>query len=481
MMRCAATTFVAAFSFLVSPAALTAQTFPVDDAVLRRIWAVGMDSSQVYPLAQTLLDSIGPRLTGTPQQEAAVDWALARFAAWGIAGRKEQYGTFRGWRRGVTHVDLIAPRVRTLEGMLLAWSIGTGNKDVEGEAVLPPLESEDLTAWLASVKGKFVLRGEAQPTCRPPDDWERWAKPGAKPGRPASMPALPKRATLSLEQLEAAGVAGLISNNWSKGWGTDKLFSTKAKSVPSVQLSCEDFGLVYRLAENRQAPRLRLNADAQPLGDVPVYNTLGEIKGKVKPDEYVLLSAHYDSWDGASGATDNGTGSVIMLEAMRILKAAYPTPKRTILAALWNGEEQGLIGSKAFVKANPAIVEGVHALFNHDDGPGPVTSISGQGIKAAEQYFAAWFGKIPPELARDIQRDAPGTPDDGGTDHVSFIEAGAPAFPLIGPSWSYGTYTWHTNRDTFDKLSFDNLKANATLVAMLAYLASEDSVKMPHP
>ena len=115
----------------------------------------------------------------------------------------------------------------------------------------------------------------------------------------------------------------------------------------------------------------------------------------------------------------------------------------------------------------------------HDDGAGRITGISGQGIKAAERYFAEWMGKVPPELVRDVKRDFPGTPDRGGTDHVSFLAAGAPAFSPTGDSWSYGTYTWHTNRDTFDKLSFDDLKANATLIAMLAYLASEDATKMP--
>jgi carboxypeptidase Q len=271
----------------------------------------------------------------------------------------------------------------------------------------------------------------------------------------------------------------VLTSNWSKGWGTDKIFGAKTKQIPIVQLSCEDYGLVYRLAENRQGPRVRVNTKAEHRGDVPVFNAVAEIKGTEKPTEYVMLSAHFDSWDGSSGATDNGTGSIVMMEAMRILKAAYPKPKRSILVGHWNGEEQGLNGSKGFVKAHPEIVEGLHALFNQDNGTGRIATISGQGFAAAEEYFTRWLGQLPTELTQNIKRNFPGQRSGGGSDHASFLAAGAPGFSLSSLPWNYGTYTWHTNRDTFDKISFDDLKANATMVAMLAYLASEDATKLP--
>ena len=168
-----------------------------------------------------------------------------------------------------------------------------------------------------------------------------------------------------------------------------------------------------------------------------------------------------------------------MMEAMRILKAAYPKPKRTILVGHWNGEEQGLDGSTAFVKAHPEILSGLHVLFNQDEGTGRITDISGQGFASAEKYFTRWLGQLPTELTHDIQRHFPGTPDGGNSDHAPFVAAGAPGFDLGSLPWNYDAYTWHTNRDTFDKISFDDLKANATLIAMLAYLASEDSTRMP--
>jgi carboxypeptidase Q len=459
------------------PLPVAAQTFPTQDSVLRRIWALGMDSTQTYPLAQALVDSIGPRLTGTPQQAAAVDWALARYAAWNIPARKEQYGTSRGWSRGHTHVDLLAPRMRTLDGTLLAWSPGTGGQDVDGDVVLPPTAAENLATWLASVKGKYVLATSAASSCRPSDDWRKWAARNSEPGRPGSLPKPPERVEVDVDQLAAAGVAGILKTSWSGGWGTDWVTGAKAKQVPTVQLSCEDYGLVYRLAENRQGPRLRVNAQATHQGDRPVSNVIAELKGREKPDEYVILSAHLDSWDGASGATDNGTGTILMMEAMRILKAVYPRPKRTILVGHWNGEEQGLNGSKGFVKAHPDVVQGLHVLFNQDNGTGRIASISGQGFTAAGEYFTRWFSRIPPELVRDIRQESPGTRG-VGSDYAAFTTVGAPGFALFSHPWSY-RYTGHTNRDTFDKISFDDLKANATLVAMLAYLASEDAVKMP--
>jgi Zn-dependent M28 family amino/carboxypeptidase len=210
-----------------------------------------------------------------------------------------------------------------------------------------------------------------------------------------------------------------------------------------------------------------------------VFNTIAEIRGVEKPDEYVMLSAHFDSWDGASGATDNGTGTITMLEAARLLSIAYPRPKRTIIIGHWSGEEQGLNGSRAWAADHPEVVQHLQALFNQDNGTGRVQTISTQGLLGAGPLFAGWFGRLPTELTADIKLQIPGTPGSGGTDNASFVCYGAPAFGLGSLPWEYFTYTWHTNRDTFDKIVFDELKQNATLAAMLVYLASEDPQTMP--
>ncbi|MBI3567981.1 MAG: M20/M25/M40 family metallo-hydrolase [Gemmatimonadetes bacterium] len=265
------------------------------------------------------------------------------------------------------------------------------------------------------------------------------------------------------------------------GWGVIEIFETYNKVAPAVTLTCEDYGLVYRLAENDQKPVVKLDLDAQQLGERPAFNTIGMIKGTEKPDEYVMLSAHFDSWDGGSGATDNGTGTLMAMEAMRILKTAYPKPKLTILVGHWASEEQGLNGSTAFTEDHPEVMKGLQALFNQDNGTGRVTSLSSSGLTDIGPHLKSWYEKLPafytdsmsPNVVSWSFNDVP-TGNPGGTDGAVFACFGTPSIGMGAIGWNYGTYTWHTNRDTYDKIVFDDLKHNATLAAMLAYEASED-------
>lgn len=467
---------------VVVPAA--AQTFPTSDPVIKRMWQEGMaEGSQSYRLSQLLLDSIGPRLNGSPAHHGAMDWLLKQYAGWGITARKEQYGTWRSWRRGPTHADLIAPRMRTLEATMLGWSPGTRGP-VEGDIILLPevTDSAAFTAWLAQARGKFVLVSFAEPTCRPDENWVQLARPATvermRASRTADRTAWQGRVQRTggnlHNRLEAAGAAGILTTLWSNGWGVNKVFTANTQRAPVLDVSCEDYGLLFRLAQNHQGPRLRLDADAQFLGEQPIFNVIGEIKGSEKPNEYIVLSAHFDSFDSASGATDNGTGTITMLEAMRIIKAAYPNPKRTIIVGHWGGEEQGLIGSGAFAADHPEVVSGLQASFNQDNGTWRIEYIRMMGYAEAGVNFARWFGKLPNEIADNIRLDVPGVPETGGSDHMSWICRGAPGFRLQSHYPEYRQYTWHTNRDTFDKIVFDDLKNNATLTAMLAYMASED-------
>ena len=193
-----------------------------------------------------------------------------------------------------------------------------------------------------------------------------------------------------------------------------------------------------------------------------------------------MLSAHFDSWDGASGATDNGTGTITMLEAMRLLKHAYPKPKRTIIVGHWSGEEQGLNGSRAWAADHPEVVQHLQALFNQDNGTGRIQTISTQGLTGRRGVLRQLVRPAADRADRATSSCRfPAPPGSGGTDNASFVCYGAPAFGLGSLPWEYFTYTWHTNRDTFDKIVFDELKQNATLTAMLAYLASEDPQTMP--
>jgi len=567
---------VAGAFVLLSAVPVSAQS----DPNLQRIWRLGMDSSHVQQLSQALLDSIGPRLTGSPELRAASDWAISQYKSWGIDAKREQYGTWRGWRRGVSHIDLVEPRVRSLAGTMLAWSPGTNGKPVKAEAIVLPKfkDSTEFVKWLPKAKGKIVLLSPAWPTCRPSEDWNRWGT-AASIARMDTLLALMQRdwsvmgdsttgpdgrrvfrpdstklyrgtgyslalgtGTLGM-RLEKAGVVGMISSRnklsgftnpfapaggaggrgggpggrgggagqtpggasargggpaasvaaagggrggvgappGAGGWGTIEIFETYNKTAPAVTLECEDYGLVFRLAENNQKPMVKLDVDAKLLGEQPAFNTIAMIKGTEKPDEYVMLSAHFDSWDGSSGATDNGTGTAMAMEAMRILRQVYPHPKRTILAGHWASEEQGLNGSTAFTEEHPEVMKGLQALFNQDNGTGRVQSLSSSGLTDIGRHLKSWYSQLPSFYTDSLSanvvawsfNDVP-TGNPGGTDGAVFACFGTPSFGMGAVGWNYNTYTWHTNRDTYDKIVFDDLKHNATLAAMMVYLASED-------
>ena len=257
----------------------------------------------------------------------------------------------------------------------------------------------------------------------------------------------------------------------------NKIFGARVKKIPTVDISLEDYGLVYRLAENGKRPKIRVVATSKELGIMPTFNTIARIEGTEKPEESIILSAHFDSWDGGSGATDNGTGTITMMEVARILKKYYPNPKRTIIVGLWGSEEQGLNGSRAFVKDNPEIVDNVQVVFNQDNGTGRVSTINGQGFLNSYDFLGRWLRDVPENIRKHIKTTYPGSPSGGGSDHSSFVSASAPAFMMSSLNWSYFNYTWHTNRDTYDKIVFDDLKNNVALIAIMTYLASEDPEK----
>jgi len=494
LMRGTFATFTLGAGLLAFSTTARSQTPVVVDSTIARIQREGQDRSQLYSLAQTLLDSIGPRLAGSIEQRRANEWVLGMYRRWGIPAREERYGTWSEWRREIAHVDLIAPRKRPLDGVLSTWSPGARGAVEAGVVVQPEVQNAaEFEAWLPRARGKFVLLNFAWPSCRPDAELKEDATPESftrmQAERSAAFTAWYAgrrrsglRGTELVKRLADAGALGVITSlvppPGPQGWGTSKISTTVSETIPEIGLGCEDYGLVYRLAERNQGPVLRVDAQSSLRGDVPAANVIAELRGREKPNEYVMLSAHLDSWDPASGATDNGSGTVVMMEAMRILKAVYPNPKRTILAGHWNGEEQGFNGSGSFATDHPQVVAGLQALLNQDSGTGRIERISMEGLAGAGAFFRRWLSRMPAEIAGDIQLVDPGTPG-RGSDQASFTCRGAPAFNLLSRSWDYVNYTWHTNRDTFDKLVFDDLKQNALLIAMLAYQASEDPERMP--
>lgn len=457
------------------------------DEVVDGIIMEATENSQLKTIAHELLDVVGPRLVGTPEIQQAHDWAVDTYNKWGITAENEQWGEWYGWQRGITHIDLVAPRVRTLNGMMLAWSPGTGEKGVTAEVVILPTvqDSVSFAKWLPSVKGKIVMISMPQPTGRPDDNWQEFATEASFEKMEDEREQLSDEWNQNIRNtgydrrsiapaLEKAGASAIISSYWSKGFGANKIFSAYTKEIPTIDLSQEDYGMVYRMAEYGDKPQLRIVAESKKLAPQPTFNTIATLPGTEKPNEYILLSAHFDSWDGGTGATDNGTGTMVMMEAMRILKKVYPNPKRTIIVGHWSSEEQGLNGSRAFVEDHPEIVDNIQALFNQDNGTGRVVNISGQGFLHAYDYLGRWLNAVPDRITGEIETNFPGTPGGGGSDYAAFVAAGAPAFSLSSLSWDYGTYTWHTNLDTYDKIVFDDVRDNVILTAILAYMASED-------
>jgi hypothetical protein len=473
-------------ALLCSSGHILAQNTAIDNMIKE-----ANENSQLERLAHELLDVVGPRLVGTPQMKHAHDWAVSTYKSWGIEAENQQWGEWRGWERGITHIDMVSPRVQTLDGMQLAWSASTPKGGVTAEVVTLPANIKDSVAfknWLPSVKGKFVMIDMNEPTGRPDYNWEEFATEESftkmKENRDAQTKAWRENIARSGYNsrtiggaLEEAGAVGLITSNWSHGFGVNKIFSSRVKTIPTIDIELEDYGMLYRLVAYGNKPVIKVEAESKALGAVPTFNTIATIKGTEKPNEYIVLSAHFDSWDGAQGATDNGTGTLVMMEAMRLLKKFYPNPKRTIIVGHWGSEEQGLNGSRAFVEDHPEIVKNLQASFNQDNGTGRVVNINGAGFLHSYKYLTRWLEAVPKDITQEIETEFPGSPAGGGSDNASFVAAGALAFNLSALNWSYWNYTWHTNRDTYDKIVFDDLKSNAILTAILAYMASEDPEK----
>lgn len=444
------------------------------------------NNSHIEQLAFELLDEIGPRLVGSPAMIQANEWAVNRFKACGIEANNEAFGTWKSWQRGITHVDMIAPRAKTLEATQWAWSPAT-KKPVQADVVLfPEIDNEgQFQNWLKNIKGKVVLLSPYRISGRPDAQIKQFATQEVYEKLKAEQKHLDDlfKEHLSntgfsyseiIKEIEKADAAAIVVCTWSGALGSNRVFGARTQKIPFIEMSLEDYGMLYRLTQRGKAPTLKLDVQSKILPEAKNFNTIAIIPGKELPEEYVILSSHLDSWDGGQGATDNGTGVLTMMEAARVLKKHYQNNKRTILIGLWGGEEQGLNGSRAFVEDHPEMVKNTQVVFNLDSGTGKINRIGGEGFLHTYDFLSRWIQSIPKEVQADITLDVPGMPGSGGSDQASFVAAGIPAFYLNAVNWDYGSYTWHTNRDTYDKIIFDDIKNNALIIAAMTLMASED-------
>ncbi len=444
------------------------------------------ENSQLEQLAYELLDGIGTRLVGSPQMKQANDWVVETYKKWGIEAKNESYGEWKAWERGNTTVELIAPRKQQLVGRQLAWTPNM-KKPIEAETIILPIftTSESVTTFLDKIKGKIVLISPYFPSGRPEEQWKEHAteedfkkykleKDRIQNEWNTSLKFAATNTTKLIERLEEAGAVGIIINGWTGITGSNRVFDAKTAAIPQLDLNNEDYGLIYRLTQKGAYPTLKIQTQSKHLGETKVFNTIAVIPGNSKKNEFVMLSAHLDAWDGAQGATDNGTGTILMMEVARIIKKLYPNPERSIIIGHWNSEEQGLNGSSAFVQDHPEIIKNLKVMFNQDSGTGRITSINGQGFIQAYDYLNRWLDKVPDSISKYITPTFPGAPQTRGTDNVPFVAAGVPAFAFGCQSWGYGPYTWHTNLDTYDKIVFEDVIKNVITTAILTIEAAND-------
>lgn len=444
------------------------------------------NESQLENMAFELLDVIGPRLVGSPEMKQASDWVIENYKNWGIETEVQPYGQWKSWQRGTSQLEMTYPRIKSLEGTQLAWNLAT-KKPVEAEVIAIPTfnSNSDFNNWLKTVKGKIVLVSMYQKYGRPDSQLKEHSLAGdyeiIKREKASALEQWNDNLKITgyttnqlIETLENAGAVGIVSSFWSGELGANRIFSAKTNKIPMVDVALEDYGLLYRLASKGKHPKMKINIQSKDFGKTETFNTIATIRGTEKPNEYVLLSAHLDSWDGSQGATDNGTGTITMMEVARILKEVLPNPKRTIIIGHWDSEEQGLNGSRAYAEDNPEIMKNTVVSFNQDSGTGRIVNLSGQGYVNAYDYLGRWLDNVPSEITKDVKTTFPGTPGTGGTDNAAFIPYGVPAFNLGSQNWGYGGYTWHTNRDSYDKILFNELKRNVILTALLTYQAAQD-------
>jgi carboxypeptidase Q len=481
----------------------------VDTAMVKKIRAEGLNHSKVMETAFYLTDVSGPRLSGSPELKHAQDWAVNQLQLWGMVNAKrEPWGKFgKGWEVKKNYAAIIVPYYHAIIAIPKAWTPGT-NGSVKSDVVLIKVDTiTDLNKYKGTLQGKIVIfdtKAGVERTFKPDAarytdaELDEMAKATAQPNVPRR--ALdPNSPIMRARALRIAISTFLHDENvaliLSQARGTDgTVFTTNgasyadtAKAVsPELETSSEDYQRILRLV--KAGIKVNMEADIKTQfysDDLLGYDVVAEIPGtdrKLK-DQVVMIGGHLDSWHSATGATDNVAGSAVMMEVMRILKAVNFKPRRTIRIALWSSEEQGLFGSRGYVLnhfGDPKTMElkpeqeKVSAYYNLDNGTGKIRGIYLQGDSAAAPIFKAWL-----EPFKDLGATTLTIRNTGSTDHVSFDAVGIPGFQFIQDFLDYGTRTHHSNQDTYDKLSEDDLKQAATIVASFVYHTAQRNEMIP--
>lgn len=468
---------------VVSVTALASAQGPVDFAVVEKIRDEGKELSKVNETFDYLVTTIGPRLTNSPAHQRAVAWTEEQLKAIGLADVHDEAFAFgRGWTLNKVSVEMVEPRYMPLIGYPRGWSPSTAGRIVATPVWMPGLETEAMKAQAGKLKGAILFTSPLQEYAIRAD---RAAASGdLKPPSPAPVRP-PNLNAERLAALKAEGVAVTIEPNIGEH-GT--VFVTGRdmgdNAVPSIVLASEHYNLVARMLQQNIPVKLAVEIQATFNDDREARNVIAEIPGTDNglKDEIVMVGAHLDSWHTGTGATDNADGVATIIGAMRILKGLNIKPRRTIRAALWAGEEQGLLGSKAYVEKhlagdkNKSARDKFSVYFNLDNGYPPISGFYMEGNEPARAIMTDW---LKPMAGIGAIMPSPG--HIGATDHLSFLDVGIPAFQAVQEYVNYDVRTHHTNMDTAERIKPDALKQAATVMAAVLYQASMREGTFPKP
>lgn len=473
---------------IASPVA--AQT--VDTTGVGALIKEGTGNSHAMKDLQYLSDMIGPRLSGSAAMKQANDWTEQKFKEYGLSATQEKYPFGVTWERGAASATLLAPFKRNVQVWSWAWTAGTGGKPLTGPIVrVDVTDAASITANAAKLKGAWVMLNDP-PMIWNPDGPPMTAADSAAvraetERRQAAMRALnadTSRAAREARQqfqvdrpylLKKAGVLGTITSGAKEhGLITMSGSPLRVSPLPNVVVTNEDYAMFARQIAAGATPRISIGV-SNTIGKTPVdgWNTIGEIKGTEHPDEVVILGAHLDSWDPGQGVTDNGTGSIAVLEAGRIIAASGLKPKRTIRFILFSGEEEGLMGSRAYAAAHASEADKIQAVLVLDNGTGMIV---GQALQGRNQDEQLWKDLLAPvaHLGADSVRQG----NKGGTDHLSFIPYGVPGWNFDQERRGYN-HTHHSQTDTFDKAVPGDVVQASTVMAVTAWELANLPVLLP--
>jgi hypothetical protein len=479
----------------------------VDLLAVNRIKTEAFSDSKVMNTMFYLTDVYGPRLTNSPNYKIAGEWAVKRLKEFGIVNaHEEKWGPFgRGWVNQFYEGHMVSPQYAPLTAVPLAWTTGTEAGPIVAEPILAVIRTEaDIEKFRGKLRGKIVMTtaprelpfpttaeahrytdAELSAEAAAPDPGQNPMAAYAARQSASGQPAMSREERMKLQAkisqfLSSEGVVMLMSAS-ALGEG-DTIFAAaggsydpaKPLSLPSVSLMPEQYNRIARLLQNQIPVTLEFNIKNQFTEESESFNIIGELPGAgPHKDEVVMLGGHFDSWQGGTGATDNGAGSAVMMEAIRILKATNLQLDRTVRIALWGGEEQGLLGSRAYVKEHFADRETmktteqhgkIAGYFNLDNGTGKIRGVYLQGNDMMRPIFETWL-----EPFRDLGVTTISARNTGGTDHLSFDAVGIPGFQFIQDPMDYETRTHHSNMDVYDRVQAGDLMQASAIIASLVY------------